>query len=106
MYLGFKSFGHKKVSLPDVEPLNSVAQSQELVSRYPQKKGEIIFLLSIQSDSCDPKHNMEVTLRLVEERSGRVFGDKGNCFVIRTFKSWGYPLGIKRGKRIQGIVSG
>jgi hypothetical protein len=39
---------------------------------------------------------MEVTSRLVEERSCTVFGGKGDCFVIRTFEPWGYPLGIKR----------
>jgi hypothetical protein len=45
MNLGFRSFQHKKLSLPDVEPPNPVAQSQEGVSRYSQKKGEINFLL-------------------------------------------------------------
>jgi hypothetical protein len=69
-------FGHKNLSLPDVEPPTPVAQSQEGVSRYSQKKGEIILLLTVQSDGCDPKHSMEVTSRLVDERSCRVFGDE------------------------------
>jgi hypothetical protein len=38
MNLGFGFIGHKKLSLPDVEPTNPVAQSQEGVSRYSQGK--------------------------------------------------------------------
>jgi hypothetical protein len=46
----------------------------EGVSKYSQKKGEIISTPNVQSDCCDPKHNMGVTLRLVERRSCRAFG--------------------------------
>jgi hypothetical protein len=47
MRLEYRSSNHKTFSLPDVEPPNSVAQSQEGVYKYSQKKGEIVFPSSI-----------------------------------------------------------